>query len=57
MLDNILESLVFLFLFFIFLLPFFRCQFQVHGDCILDGLSPEVKSIREKILRVAISIN
>lgn len=48
-LDNILQSLVFLFLFFIFLLPFFRCQFQVHGDSVLDGLGPGVKDMGEMV--------
>lgn len=48
MLDNIFQSLIFLFLFLVFLLPFFSRQFQVHGDSILDGLSPGVKNVREK---------
>lgn len=55
MLDDILQSLVFLLLLFVFLLPLFCCQFQVHRDCILDGLSPGVKD-KGKILRVAIRL-
>lgn len=56
MLDNILQSLVFLFLLLVFLLPFFSGQLQVHRDCVLDGLSPGVRNEREG-LSTAISIS